>query len=76
MTLAVGDLLVGYTDGLLEARRGEEVMGIDRVRAILEEQDEQSTAASVAERVLAAAQAFAGGPLNENAVVITVRALA
>jgi sigma-B regulation protein RsbU (phosphoserine phosphatase) len=76
MTLAVGDLLVGYTDGLLEARRGEEVMGIDRVRAILEEQDEQSTAASVAERLLAAAQEFSDGPLNDNAVVITVRALA
>jgi sigma-B regulation protein RsbU (phosphoserine phosphatase) len=74
-TLTDGDLLVGYTDGLPEARRGEEILGLDRVRAVLSEQGSGSSAASVAENLLAAAERFAGGPLRDDAVVIAVRAL-
>jgi sigma-B regulation protein RsbU (phosphoserine phosphatase) len=74
-TLTDGDLLVGYTDGLPEARRGEEILGMDRVREILAEQASGSSAGSVAENLLAAAERFTGGALREDAVVIAVRAL-
>jgi sigma-B regulation protein RsbU (phosphoserine phosphatase) len=74
-TLAHGDLLVGYTDGLPEARKGGEILGIDRVQAELAGQEPGSSAASVAENLLAAAERFAGGALQDDAVVIAIRAL-
>jgi sigma-B regulation protein RsbU (phosphoserine phosphatase) len=73
-TLTRGDLVVGYTDGLVQARRGGEVLGMDRVRAALEER-EYASAADVAEGVLAAAERFAAGSFDESAVVIAVRAM-
>jgi sigma-B regulation protein RsbU (phosphoserine phosphatase) len=74
-TLTSGDLLVGYTDGLPEARRGQEILGIERVREVLSEQESGASAASVAENLLDAAEQFAGGALRDDAVVIAVRAL-
>jgi serine phosphatase RsbU (regulator of sigma subunit) len=73
--LTSGDLVVGYTDGLPEARRDEAILGIERVREILSEQDSGSSAASVAENLLVAAERFAGGALGDDVVVIAVRAL-
>jgi sigma-B regulation protein RsbU (phosphoserine phosphatase) len=73
--LTRGDLLVGYTDGLPEARRGKEILGIDRLRAELAGQEPGLSAEAVAENLLAAAERFAGGPLQDDAVVVAIRAL-
>ena len=58
-----------------EARRGEEILGLERVRALLAEQEPASSASAVAESLLAAAERFTGGQLQDDAVVIAVRAL-
>ncbi len=71
----VGSLLVLSTDGIIEARRGDEFFGEERLRdtvvrlAPLPPQE-------IAHGVYAAARRFAGGPLQDDAALAVVRRVA
>jgi PAS domain S-box-containing protein len=73
--LDVGDVLVLYTDGLVEARRSGELYGTDRLReAIARHRDDDADA--LAEALVAEASAFAGGPVSDDIAVVVVRVVA
>jgi serine phosphatase RsbU (regulator of sigma subunit) len=74
MFLEPGDVIVGFTDGIPEARKGKETFGTEAVSRLLEESAFQP-AGTIAERVMDAARAFAGGTLGDDAVVVVVRAV-
>jgi PAS domain S-box-containing protein len=73
LVLAPGDVLVGYTDGLTEARRGDEFFGADRlievVRAARGKPVEQ-----IADEVIDAVRAFAGGVPSDDLALVALRA--
>jgi sigma-B regulation protein RsbU (phosphoserine phosphatase) len=72
-TLEVGDLLVLYTDGVIEARRkGAGMFGLDRVEALVEAHATGSVA-EIRDRVLDAAVAWTGVDLTDDMTVIVVR---
>jgi sigma-B regulation protein RsbU (phosphoserine phosphatase) len=69
-----GDLLLLYTDGIVEAhdRRGRE-FGLDRVRRILFDYRKKS-ARETAEKILAAVSEFsAGRPAEDDRTVVVIR---
>ena len=69
-----GDLLVLYTDGLVEARRNGELYGPDRLRdAIARHRDEP--AGALAEALVDEASAFSGVPVSDNIAVVVLRVL-
>ena len=72
--LAPGEVLVAYTDGITEARRGKELFGDERLLAALAggSRDPQE----LVDRLLAAAMEFAGGDLTDDAAVIGVALVA
>jgi sigma-B regulation protein RsbU (phosphoserine phosphatase) len=73
-TLAPGDALVLYTDGVIEARRRHELFGEDRLRALLGELGPQNlTAAEIADAVHAATIDFAGATEDDLAVLVLRR---
>ncbi|HZD59175.1 MAG TPA: GAF domain-containing protein [Anaerolineae bacterium] len=63
--LAEDDLLVFYTDGLIEARRGSEFYGTDRLIKMIEESANLSAKEIVAS-IIADVNAFAGGRLTDD----------
>jgi serine phosphatase RsbU (regulator of sigma subunit) len=67
--LAAGDVVVLYTDGLTEARRGDEMFGVERVRKSLEACGTRR-AADILENLLAAVRDFADRPLDDLTVVV------
>jgi sigma-B regulation protein RsbU (phosphoserine phosphatase) len=67
--LGAGDVVVLYTDGLTEARRGDELFGVERVRRSLEAGGTRR-AADILEGLLAAVRDFADGPLDDLTVVV------
>ena len=70
--LPLGASLVLYTDGVIEARRGGELYGDDRLDALLAERHElpaRALAAAVAED----ARDFAGGDLSDDLAVVVIR---
>lgn len=72
--LEPGDLLLLYTDGIVEAHddRGRE-FGLDRVRRILLDYRKRS-ARETAEKILAAVRDFsAGRPAEDDRTVVVVR---
>lgn len=67
--LAPGDVLVLYTDGLVEARSGGELYGPERLRdAIARHRSEPVN--DIAEAVVAEASAFAGAVSDDIAIVV------
>lgn len=70
--LAPDDLFVGYTDGIVEARRGAETFGVEAIQRILEKSHEEGER-EIAHAILAAARSFTGGRLEDDAVVLVVR---
>jgi serine phosphatase RsbU (regulator of sigma subunit) len=71
-TLAIGDLLVLYTDGVLEARGAEGRFGIDRVTALIEAHATRSVT-EIRDSVLDAVSAWVGGKLDDDMTVMVVR---
>jgi len=67
--LEAGDILVLYSDGLTEARRGEEEFGPEGVRRVLEAQARKG-AAEILRALLAGVQAFTDQPLDDVTVVV------
>ncbi len=67
--LEPGDVVVIYTDGLSEARRGDELFGTRRLREVVEAHAHRG-ASDLLHALLEAAQAFADQPLDDVTVVV------
>jgi serine phosphatase RsbU (regulator of sigma subunit) len=67
--LLAGDLALLYTDGLTEARRGDEMFGLDRVRRVLDAHAHRR-ARDVLAALLAAAREWAEPPLDDLTVLV------
>jgi serine phosphatase RsbU (regulator of sigma subunit) len=61
-----------YTDGVIEARRGSELYGPERLDALLAERRELAPAA-LAQAVLDDCRAFAAGELADDCAVVVVK---
>jgi FixJ family two-component response regulator len=66
--LGPGDLLLAFTDGLVEAQRGEEEFGEERLLATLRRERDQPTH-EIAARLLAAVSAWTDGESDDRAVL-------
>jgi PAS domain S-box-containing protein len=71
--LGTGDLICMFTDGLIEARNGNELFGADRVASILQELGSQQTDDMASELVRAARQ-FHGAALADDLALLIIRA--
>jgi sigma-B regulation protein RsbU (phosphoserine phosphatase) len=67
--LAAGDLVLLYTDGLIEARRSDELFGLERVRSVLDRHAHRR-ARDVLQALLDAAAAFADRPLDDLTALV------
>jgi len=67
--MSAGDIVVVHTDGLTEARCGDELFGTERVREVLE-RARHLRAADILEALLTAVRAFADRPLDDLTVVV------
>ncbi len=67
-----GALLVLTTDGILDAMRGDEPFGEERLRKTILRVVTQP-AVTIAQDIYAAARRFAGGPLGDDAALAVVR---
>ncbi|MHB9002971.1 MAG: GAF domain-containing SpoIIE family protein phosphatase [Coriobacteriia bacterium] len=65
-----GDVLITYTDGVTEARRGNKFFGEGRVRRAL---TQGGSAAETVDRLLASLDRFVPGNLRDDAAVLAVR---
>ena len=70
--LAMGDMVVLYTDGLAEARRGDELFGEDRIAALLR-RDPTVAPDVLCKALLEAARNFAEGPVEDDVAILAVR---
>lgn len=71
LDLDAGDVLVLYTDGVTESRRGTEFFGEQRLHDLLAATD--GTAAQVAERLEAAVVAFTEGEQPDDTAILVIR---
>ena len=69
-----GEMLVMYTDGLTEARRGSELYGENRLVAILENRRDCSPQTTV-ETLVHELLAFTGGGLSDDLAMLAVKLL-
>ncbi len=67
-----GDVLLLYTDGLSEARAGNELFGEERIAQILR-RDPGEDLASLCKNLLEAARDFALAPLNDDIAILAIR---
>ena len=70
--LEPGDVLLMYTDGLTEARAGEQLFGEDRVAGILR-RDPGEAVGGLCKTLLEAARDFASEPLNDDVAILAIR---
>lgn len=66
------DLLLVYTDGLAEARNGEQLFGEDRIASTLR-RDPGVGADVLCKSLLEAATDFASGPINDDVAILAIR---
>ena len=71
-SLERGDLLLLYTDGLAEARAGEQLFGEERIAGILR-RDNGQDAKLLCKTLLEAARDFASAPLTDDVAILAVR---
>jgi sigma-B regulation protein RsbU (phosphoserine phosphatase) len=67
-----GASIVVYTDGVIEARRRQELYGVERLDALLSGHRELAPAV-LADAVAQDARAFAGGELADDLAVVVIR---
>jgi GAF domain-containing protein len=72
LELADGDLIFAYTDGLVEARRGDEPYGADRLTALVTRLAADLAPESLAQKVHEEVAAWSGG-LGDDAVALALR---
>lgn len=72
MPLDRGNLLLLYTDGLAEARSGEQLFGEERIAGILR-RDNSQDAKTLCKTLLNAARDFASAPLADDVAILAVR---
>jgi len=70
--LPAGAAVVLYTDGVIEARSGRELYGVERLDVLLRDHRELS-AQELADAVLVDCRAFAGGELGDDCAVVIAR---
>jgi serine phosphatase RsbU (regulator of sigma subunit) len=70
--LAPGAALVLYTDGVIEARRGDELFGTDRLDTVLRA-ELAGSAQAIADAVVSACRAFAGGELSDDCAIVVLK---
>jgi serine phosphatase RsbU (regulator of sigma subunit) len=70
--LPVGASVVLYTDGVIEARQSAELFGSERLDALLAEHAAQP-AQAMADAVVKACRAFAGGELGDDCAIVVIR---
>jgi serine phosphatase RsbU (regulator of sigma subunit) len=70
--LDVGDVLLLYTDGLSEARSGEQLFGEDRIAAVLR-RDPGEDLTTMCKGLLEAARDFASSPLSDDVAILAIR---
>ncbi len=71
-TLDMGDMVVLYTDGLAEARHGDELFGEDRIAALLR-RDPTVAPDVLCKSLLEAARNFAKGPVEDDVAILAVK---
>lgn len=69
-----GDILILYTDGLIEARHSREFWGEDRLMALAQDSIEKS-AQSIADNLCRSAREFSGGVLTDDIAVVVIKRL-
>ncbi|MGH9074631.1 MAG: PP2C family protein-serine/threonine phosphatase, partial [Acidimicrobiales bacterium] len=67
-----GDVLLLYTDGLAEARAGDQLFGEERVAGILR-RDPGADLTTLCKTLLEAAQDFSAEPLTDDVAILAVR---
>jgi serine phosphatase RsbU (regulator of sigma subunit) len=72
LPLDPGDLLLLYTDGLAEARAGEQLFGEERIAGIVR-RDPGQDATTLCKVLLEAARDFASQPLVDDVAILAVR---
>ena len=71
-TLQVGDAVVLYTDGVTEARRDNELYGVERLDRVLSDHGQLSPG-ELARVVLDDCRSFARGELADDCAVVVVK---
>lgn len=72
ISLNDNDLLLVYTDGLAEARNGEQLFGEERIAATLR-RDPGVSADVLCKSLLEAAVDFANGPITDDVAILAIR---
>jgi sigma-B regulation protein RsbU (phosphoserine phosphatase) len=70
--LKPGDMLVMYTDGLVEARTGDQLFGDERVAQMVK-RDPGQQAEVLCKSLLEAARDFAAAPLGDDVAILGIR---
>jgi len=70
--LALGDLLLLYTDGLAEVRNGEQIFGEERIANTLR-RDPNAAPAVLCKSLLEAARDFASDPMSDDVAILAIR---
>jgi serine phosphatase RsbU (regulator of sigma subunit) len=70
--LDAGDVLLLYTDGLAEARSGEQLFGEERIAGVLR-RDPGQDVDTLCKSLLEAARDFASNPLSDDVAILAIR---
>ena len=70
--LEPGASVILYTDGVVEARRGGELYGVERLDALLSRR-QHATAGDLAREILADCRAFGGGELADDCAIVILK---
>ena len=74
-TLEAGDVLLLFTDGLTEARRGKDFLDYEGVIRLAQEALPSNAPGEMVKAILDGVRAFAGGPLQDDACLLVANRL-